>query len=239
MFPPVRHPPQAWHLNIVLAQLLRHPFEPIHKVDIKFVSWKLAILLALTSARRVSDIHAFTIDKPFLQFTPSAVILRTNPTFIPKVPSDFHLNQPIILKTFFPDPQTPGEQALHTLDIKRCIKFYLQRTSATRKSRPLFVAYGRFRQGLPVSKATLARWISATIAFCHQRAGRPLPSTPRAHSTRAMSSSTALFAGVPLYQICRAATWSSLHTFTRHYYLEAASEIDSSVGQAVLRNLFM
>lgn len=238
MFPPIWRPPPAWHLNVVLAQFMRHPFEPIHKADLKHVTWKVSLLLALTSAKRVSDIQAFTIEKPFLLFSPSSVILRTNPSFMPKVPSDFHLNYPVTLKTFFPDPQTPAERSLHTLDVKRCIKFYLQWTSSCRKSSQLFVAYGRMHQGQPVSKPTIARWITETIVFCHQQAGRPLSSPPHAHSTRAVSSSTALFAGVPLDQICRAATWSSLHTFTKHYCLEAASDIDTSVGQAVLRNLF-
>lgn len=164
--------------------------------------------------------------------------LRTNPAFIPKVPSDFHLNEPVILRSFFPNPQTPAERSLHSLDLMRCIKFYIQRTASFRKSDQLFVAYGPMRKGHPVTKQTIARWISAAIAFCHQKAGKPLPAPVRAHSTRAVSSSTALFAGVPLHQICRAATWTSRHTFTQHYCLQTVDSADAAVGQAVLRNLF-
>ncbi|XP_078515458.1 uncharacterized protein LOC144780831 [Lissotriton helveticus] len=115
---------------------------------------------------------------------------------------------------------------------------YLCRTAPFRRSDQLFIAYGRMRKGRPVTKPTIARWISSAMIFCHQQAGKPLQSSVRAHSTRAMSSSTALFAGVPLRQICRAATWSNRHTFTKHYCLDAINEVDTAVGQAVLRHLF-
>lgn len=80
---------------------MKPPFEPIHRADLKLLSWKVALLLALTSARRVGEIQALTIQEPFLQFKEDRIVLRTNPKFIPKVPSDFHLNEPLILKRFF------------------------------------------------------------------------------------------------------------------------------------------
>ncbi|KAJ1080678.1 hypothetical protein NDU88_000872, partial [Pleurodeles waltl] len=55
-------------------------------------------------------------------------------------------------------------------------------------------------------------WIGLSIQFCHAQTGKPLRSRVRAHSTRAVATSAALFAGVPLHSICRAATWSSQHT---------------------------
>lgn len=237
-FPPLRHPPPEWKLNVVLQQLMKHPFEPIHRSDLKHLSWKTALLLALTSSRRVSEIQAFTIRHPFLKFSNDFVVLRTNPTFIPKVPTSFHLNEPIILRSFFPNPSTIAEKALHTLDVKRCLKFYISRTAAMRKSDQLFISYGGQHPGTAVTKATIARWIASAIQFCHTKSGHPLSVTPRAHSTRAMSSTTALFAGVSLESICRAATWKNVHSFTRHYCLNLATEAESAVGQAVLRNLF-
>ncbi|XP_078523323.1 uncharacterized protein LOC144792272 isoform X2 [Lissotriton helveticus] len=41
-----------------------------------------------------------------------------------------------------------------------------------------------------------------------------------------------------LKDICRAATWYSVHTFTKHYCLDSAWKEDAAVGQAVLRHLF-
>ena len=89
---------------------MRSPFEPINRSEFKFLSWKIATL-ALTSCR-VGEIQAFTITEPFLQFKEDRGELRTNSKFIPKVPSSFHLNEPVILKTFFPYPQDVAERAL-------------------------------------------------------------------------------------------------------------------------------
>lgn len=237
-FAPVKLPPPEWELNIILMQLMKHPFEPIHKAELKFLTWKVALLLALTSVRRVSEIQAFTIKEPFLYFTQDYVTLRTNPNFIPKVPSQFHLNEPVVLKTFFPNPETPAEKTLHSLDVKRCLKFYLQRTKDIRKSDQLFVAYGQATLGTAVTKATIARWLASAIHFCHEKANKPLLRKVRAHSTRTMAASTALFAGVTISNICRAATWKSAHTFTKHYCLQSTHQEDAAVGQAVLRHLF-
>lgn len=238
LFPPVRPPPLLWQLNLVLTQLMRLPFEPIHRAELNFLSWKVALLLALISARRVGELHALTVEEPFLQFKRDTLILRTNPKFIPKVPSDFHLNEPVILNSFFPRPSTPAERALHSLDVQRCLKFYLQRTKDFRKASQLFVAFSAPRKGYPLSKQGIARWIASAIQFCHQAAGNPLEGRVRVHSTRAMSSSVALFAGVTIKAICRAATWSSTRTFMKHYCLDSSTRGDAAVGQAVLRNLF-
>ena len=43
---------------MVLRALTGPPFEPLETVDIKFVSLKTALLLALTSAKRVGDMQA-------------------------------------------------------------------------------------------------------------------------------------------------------------------------------------
>lgn len=61
-------------------------------------------------ARRVSEIQAFTIKEPYLRFTD--VLLITNPKCIPKVPTQFHLNEPVVLRTFFPNPSSLAERSL-------------------------------------------------------------------------------------------------------------------------------
>lgn len=132
-------------------------------MDLKFLSWKVAPLLALTSARRVGDLQALTIQEPFLQFRKNLVLLRTNPRFIPKVPSDFHLNEPVLLQAFFPQPSTPAERALHSLDVQRCLKFYIDHTKDFRKSPQLFVSFSAPRKGLPLSKQGIAWWVVGAI----------------------------------------------------------------------------
>ncbi|XP_069827928.1 uncharacterized protein [Dendropsophus ebraccatus] len=59
--------------------------------------------------------------------------------------------------------------------------------------------------------------------------------TLKAHSTRAVSTSWAEKGDVSLEQICKAATWSSPHTFFRHYRLDLSSTSDISFGRRVLQ----
>lgn len=228
VFPPIKLSSIPWQLNLVLSALMKPPFEPIHKAELQFISWKVALLLALTSARRVSEIQVFSISETFLQFKADRVILRTNPKFIPKVPTMFHLNLPIVLPTYFRNPSSIAEKSLHTLDIRRCLKFYLDKTKSFRKSDQLLIAFAGLRKGLAMSRSSISRWIASAITLAHEKAGKPLRDKVQAHSTRKIAASTALFAGVSLPDICRAATWSNVHTFTRHYCLDTAWKADSS-----------
>ncbi|KAJ1096084.1 hypothetical protein NDU88_001230 [Pleurodeles waltl] len=118
VFPPIRRPSPPWELNIVLAKLMGPPFEPIHKASLQHLTWKTAFLVAITSARRVSEIQALSSKEPYTVFHDNRVVLRTHPSFLPKVVSEFHINQTISLPTFFPNPETPAEKALHSLDLK-------------------------------------------------------------------------------------------------------------------------
>ncbi len=52
----------------------------------------------------------------------------------------------------------------------------------------------------------------------------------RAHSTRGVASSTALFRGVPLEDIFLVAAWSSPHTFVKFYNLD----VNTAPGSQVL-----
>ena len=53
----------------VLRALTGPPFEPLETVDIKFVSLETALLLALTSAKRVGDMQALSVSPSCLQFS--------------------------------------------------------------------------------------------------------------------------------------------------------------------------
>ncbi|XP_078523326.1 uncharacterized protein LOC144792272 isoform X4 [Lissotriton helveticus] len=65
--------------------------------------------------------------------------------------------------------------------------------------------------------------------------GRPLDALPLLMNVCVLNGYTP---GVQHRNICRAATWYSVHTFTKHYCLDSAWKEDAAVGQAVLRHLF-
>lgn len=47
-----------WDKTLVLEVLCKPPFEPLNQIPFKMLSLKMALLLALTTAKRVSDLCA-------------------------------------------------------------------------------------------------------------------------------------------------------------------------------------
>ena len=81
----------------------------------------------------------------------------------------------------------------------------------------LFVGFEGAKKGKAVQKQTISQWIVLCIKICYTLAKKQPPEGLRAHSPRAKATSTALPRGVPVLDICQAAAWVSLHTFTKHY----------------------
>ncbi|XP_069585448.1 uncharacterized protein [Ranitomeya imitator] len=223
-----------WDLSIVLNALTQSPFEPLHAASLKNISLKTVLLVALVSARRVSDLHALSIDPPFFVVTSDRILLKTDPCYLPKVASTFHRSQEILLPTFYENHSTPEEERLHTLDVKRTVLAYLERTRDWRKSRALFVSFQGKTKGAGVTKNTLSRWIREAIILAYKAGGKDPPMHVGAHSTRALSTSWAERANVPIDLICKAATWSSPNTFYKHYRLDLSSASDLTFGVSVL-----
>lgn len=83
----------------------------MHKMELKFLTVKTVLLIAITLLHRVSELQALTILEPSLQIHKD--ILRTNTQFVPKVILPFQVNQSIQLPAFFQDdPKTQAERAL-------------------------------------------------------------------------------------------------------------------------------
>ena len=89
-----------WCLEIVLAALKKPPFQPLYthgKIDFKFLTLKTVFLVANTAGRWVSEIQNLCWEEPYIRFTVSKGILMTNVEFLPKVASQWHINQPLEL----------------------------------------------------------------------------------------------------------------------------------------------
>ncbi len=102
---------------------------------------------------------------------------------------------------------------------------YVDRSSQWRKSLQLLVCFGAGLIGLAASK----HWVRDVILLACEVHSLPLPLDVRAHSTRGVASSQALFRGVPLEDICMAAGWSSPHIFVRLYNLDVTTAPGSQV----------
>ena len=83
-------------LELVLAALTKAPFEPIATCPLKYLIWKTAFLLAITSARRASEMHALSCKAPYLRFS-NAGVKFTRLGFLPKVRTKVNMFRPIFV----------------------------------------------------------------------------------------------------------------------------------------------
>ena len=233
---PVRAPQvPTWDLGLVLSALGQPPFEPLDTASLKHLSWKVAFLLAVTSAKRVGELHALSVSAECLRMGPgkSSVTLRPNSSFLPKVLSVGHVNRPLHLKAYV--PPLSGEDsgdASHVLCPVRALDAYVDRTKAIRSTDQLFVCYGGRVLGQGLSKQRLSHWLVDTISCAYHLAGQALPPAVVAHSVRGVATSWAQLRGVPLSSICALANWTSPSTFTRFYRVNVVPE--NRLEQAVL-----
>uniref|UniRef100_A0A1B8XUR9 Lamina-associated polypeptide 2 alpha C-terminal domain-containing protein n=1 Tax=Xenopus tropicalis TaxID=8364 RepID=A0A1B8XUR9_XENTR len=233
--PPLREPLATWNLPLVLSALQQPPFEPLSSCELKWLSFKVTFLIAITSAKRVSEMAALSSKEPWLTLHHDKAVLRTSPGFLPKVVTERHMNQDIILPSFCPKPSNEKERLLHKLDVVRALRIYLKRSADYRQSESLLISYSSTQKGKTVSKRTIARWLVETIHTAYDRKNVPRPFAVKAHSTRAQSTSWALQNLATADQICRAATWVSPNTFIKFYKLNVYASQPAVFGRKVLQ----
>lgn len=135
----------------------------------------MAFLLAVTSARRVSEIAALSIRPDLCVFFPDRVVLRLDPAFMPKVNSKFHRAQEIVLPNFCPDPHHPLEEKWHTLDVHRALRRYIKCTASFRRMEALLVSFLPSSMGQKVSSHTVGRRLKACISKAYLSQGASIP----------------------------------------------------------------
>ncbi|XP_066448359.1 uncharacterized protein [Eleutherodactylus coqui] len=223
-----------WNLNWVLGAMTAVPFEPIEALPIRMLTIKTIFLVAITSARRVSELQALSIRHPLMKIADTKLIFKTDPAFMPKVVSDFHRSQDIIIPSFFSNPKNEEERTLSCLDVRRAVLTYIDTTSHWRRDDNLFVQFSGPNKGSKAAKRSIARWIRLAIIESYKALGKEIPLALKAHSTRAVASSWAEHSSASVEQICKAAVWKKPHTFTKHYRVKVQQDEDMAFGRKVL-----
>jgi len=213
----------AWSLQWVLQALRGAPFEPWSPESLHLLSWKVAFLLAVTTAKRLGELQALSSHKKFTILSEQGVRLRLNPSFIPKVNKVEYRELETLLVPFCPPRRGAETHSTHyRICPVRAIRLYLQATADFRRTDQLFVCYSGPRRGYAASKITIARWIRSCIQHAYKAIGKPLPTGLKAHQTRSVAASWAQFNGSSIADICKTATWSDGCTFARFYQLNLA-----------------
>ncbi len=225
------HPPRPpsvppWDLEVVLRALSQPPFEPLTSVGLKELSFKTTLLLALASAKRIGDLHAFSVDSDCIRFGPGdcSVTLRPRMGYVPKSLSTPFKTQTVSLSALSSESTASREADAQTSVCPvRALRIYIDRSASFRQSDQLFVCYGGCAKGRAVSKQRLSHWIVDAITAAYTSQGLECPLHIRGHSTRAIASSWAWSRGMSIQDICAAAGWSSQNTFARFYRLDVQS----------------
>lgn len=74
--PSVRSLAPSWDLPTVLKAISQAPFELLEQVDMKMVSLKVALVIALTSAERVREMHALSENNACRQTAPGGLSVQ-------------------------------------------------------------------------------------------------------------------------------------------------------------------
>ena len=186
--PPIPRYQSTWDEQPVLSYLSR--LSPAEKLDLKSLTLKVAMLVALVSAQRSQTLHMLNID--FMKDTSSCVefalrdhIKQSRPGYRPP---------PIILQAY------PNDKSLCVYSY---LTEYLKQTQPLRGAETqLFISFTKPHKA--ISKETLSRWIRTVMSS----AGIDVASF-KPHSTTSAATSKAKAACIPMDEILRTAGWSS------------------------------
>ena len=207
--PPVPRYSETWDVGVVLSHIKGQGDNNV--MSIKTLTHKLAMLIAVTSACRGSELKL--ID-PTLSSSHDQAL-------------EFHL--PGLTKS---KRQTKPHHSITLakyasdacLDVIDTFEVYIKRTKGWRTSHEqkhqLFLAIVEPHK--PVVPSTIANWLKSLM----EAAGVDTE-TFKAHSTRAASTSKAKFQGLSVEQIVKRGNWSNASTFQRFYYKSIKSTTDS------------
>ena len=222
--PPVRKLAPTWSINDVLRSLQGSPYEPMDRAPLDALTHKTLFLVAAASARRRSELHALSVKRGFIRFTPAGVHLLPDPSFLAKNQSASFTPKAIFLPSLSSASSIREDRLLCPV---RALKWYAHRTKLLRQSSNLFILPRSPYS--PASKDTISKWLIRLI-LPHVQPNEYV----RAHDIRAHASSKAWFQGVPLQDIMDAAAWKTPSSFVSCYLTDIISS-DSNFARAVLR----
>ena len=169
----------TWDVSVVLQYL--DTLMPLKSLDLKMLTLKLVMLIALTTGQRCQSIQLMNIEKmqktvEHYRFIIDDIVKTTSP----------NNSQPVLILPNL------------TNNLSRCVvhtlEEYLFRTLELRNSKSLFVSY--VKPFNAVSKDTISRWIKIVLDLAGINT-----SIFKAHSTRSASTSAAKRGAVPLLSI--------------------------------------
>ena len=202
-----------WSVDAVLKTI--EQWEDNHNLSPQKLTWKLAMLMALTASNRVSELS--NLDTRFITKLPDGISFNLTKH---RKNRKSNLSPGMVFYSKFPTNKKLCPCA--------CMEVYISRTKKVRNQEhdPLFRSY--IKPYNPVRGCTISRWITN----CIKEAGYDVKENQNiGHSARGNSASKAQLMGIPLPDILKAGEWKSSSTYAKHYY---RPDFNSAYGRNVL-----
>ena len=221
---PVQHrEAPRWDLMVVLRLLMKPPFEPMNMASVADMTRKLAFLLTLATAKRNSEVWAFSADVRFGQDY-NAATLSFLPNFLAKTMDPSRPETayaPVTIPALGP---SMGEDLPDRfLCPVRALRYYLKLKhkglDPNNRFRRLLCAFKPGHIG-DISKQTVSGWIRQLIKQAYSAVqDEDIPHLThtnfQARELRAFASSLAFHQNYSLKQVMEAASWRNNNTLCR------------------------
>ena len=213
--PPKPRYTKTWDVGTVLRYMMS--LGSNNTLEDKILTYKLAMLLALTTASRASDIQAFDLE----YMVDKGDVIEF---MLPTLTKGRRQGQSFLTVEVH---QFPHNDAL---DVVQCVRAYILRTQHWRTSKAQHkLMLGTIALHKAVATSTISNWLKRIMeaAGVDTQIFKP-------HSTRSASTTQALKSGVSVQDILKMANWQNANTFHRFY--NKSEQRMHAFTQAVLGN---
>ena len=211
-------PPPPWDLDKVLEFLSGPPFEPIARASFLDKTKKALFLLAMATAKRVSELQALSFS---VSFQGEDLVLYYDPFFRAKTESVINPLPRSVVVPSLSDFAGNLPERLHCP--VRAIK-YLRKAARSASFIPsrLFVSPKNPKRSM--SKNAMSFYLRQLIVDSGAVSStRP----PRAHDIRGIATSLNYYSNLSLTSLMQVATWKSKRVFASRYLKEVSATQDN------------
>ena len=194
--PPRKIRPPDWNLLHVFHCLSRPSFEPLKLASDKNLTWKTSFLLALASAKKVSELHGLSFRVRHLRGWRSCTF-----SFLPD--SRFEEFSVPSLDDFIGDDR----DKLLLCPIQALRKYLLRTEQYCPGIKGLFVSTGRVKKR--DSRNMIYFWLCSVISMAHASASEEDCHSLRAHEVGKVATSLLFKRNCMVHQVLKAGIWSS------------------------------
>lgn len=193
--PKVRYS-DIWDASKVLSYLKTLP--SVEKLSLKLLTYKLAMLIALTQASRCQSLQLLSLKD--IKKGPDYYVLQYSDSLKQSRPGISVPN--VVLRQYTPDRR---------LCVVNTLTEYIKRTENLRgDNTSLFISY--LKPFGSVTTSTISRWLRNVMFL----SGIDITKF-KTHSIRSASTSKAKLMNIPMCEILKVAGWTNEHTFAQYY----------------------